>query len=59
MAKATIEEEETKFDKKSLMFSNKFSDNRDLLNAMLEDDKQYSFSEAEMKIKEFLKGEVK
>lgn len=60
-AKKEVEEikEEIKHSKEVLLTSKKFKDKRDLLNTILENDKSYTFSEVESKIKEFLEGEVK
>lgn len=51
--------QETKYSKSALTLSKRFSDNRDLLNALLVDDTEYTIAEVEEKIKNYLKGEVK
>lgn len=53
------EVQENKFSKEALLKSKRFINNRDLLNTLLENDKEYSISEVEEKIKEFLEGVVK
>lgn len=53
------EVQENKFSKEALLKSKRFVNNRDLLNTLLKNDVEYSISEAEEKIKEFLEGEVK
>lgn len=50
---------ETKFSKDKLLKSKRFADRRDLLNALLSDDKEYTIVETEEIIKEYMEGEVK
>ena len=50
--------DEVKFTKEQLIVSVRFSDNSDLLNALLEDGKQYSVSEVDGKINKYMKGKV-
>lgn len=62
--KASVEEVaevkvESKFSKSQLINSQRFSKRRDLLNAVLKDDEQYSIAEAQAAIDKFMKGKVK
>ena len=59
--KTTVAEEnnsETKYTKVALVGSKRFEARRDLLNAILEDGKKYTISEAENKINNYLNKEV-
>lgn len=47
-----------KFEKEQLLASIRFKGQRDLLNALLDDDKEYSISEVEKLIKEYNEREV-
>lgn len=47
------------FTKEQLLNSEKYRNKRDILRAVLEDDKKYSIAEADKQIENFLKGEVK
>lgn len=49
---------ENKFTKKQLISSKLFRNNQDVLSAMLEDNKEYSESEAQEIIEKFMKGKV-
>ena len=51
--------EETKFVKSQIISSDKYKNRADLLNVLLEDDKEYTLSEIEKKIEDFLGREVK
>lgn len=51
--------EETKFVKSQIISSDKYKNRADLLNVLLEDDKEYTLSEIEKKIEDFLSREVK
>lgn len=51
--------EEKKFSKNSLVNSKKYVDKKVLLNILLEDEKMYSFKEAEKIIEDYLKKGVK
>lgn len=46
------------FSKSQLVKSNRFNREADLLNALLQDNKQYTISEVEKKILDFKKGKV-
>lgn len=50
---------EIKFSKEQLVKSKKFSGQKDLLNTILEDDKQYTLDEVVSKVEKYLKGKVK
>ena len=47
------------FNKKQLIVSKRFRDKKDLLNALLQENKLYAVSEAEEMIEIYLKGTVK
>ena len=47
-----------KFSKMQIVNSKRFKENRDLLSAILEDDRVYTLEEIEVRIKEFKKGKV-
>ena len=51
-------EEVLKFSKKALAESNTYRDRKDLVNALLEDDKEYTHKETDDIIKNFLEREV-
>ena len=51
--------EETKFVKTQIISSDKYKNRADLLNVLLEDDKEYTLSEIEKKLEDFLSREVK
>ena len=57
--KGVKEVEETVFDKHQLVSSKKFMNSKDVLSALLEDDKEYSESEVNEIIENFMKGKVK
>lgn len=57
-AKAAAAEEKT-FSKEQLLSCERFSGRRDILNALLEDGRLYTASEAEKKTEKFMKGQVK
>ena len=64
MAKEVKEIKETdnleiKFSKEQLVKSKKFSGQKDLLNTILEDDKQYTLDEVVSRVKKYMKGKVK
>lgn len=50
---------ESLFSKGQLQASKKFANRRDLLEVLLEDDKQYSISAVEGMVEKFMKGKVK
>ena len=51
--------EETKFVKSQIISSDKYKNRSDLLNVLLEDDKEYTLSEIEKKLEDFLSREVR
>ena len=51
--------DETKFAKSQIIGSDKYKNRADLLNVLLKDDKEYTLSEIEKKIEDFLSREVK
>lgn len=51
--------EETKFVKSQIISSDKYKNRADLLNVLLEDDKEYTLSEIDKKLEDFLGMEVK
>ena len=51
-------ETDLKFSKKALAESNTYRDRKDLVNALLEDDKEYTHKETDDIIKNFLEREV-
>ena len=62
MAKVKAEKKEVKenkFSKEQLLKSQKYKDERDLINALLKEDKKYSLSDVDKLIDDFMKGKVK
>lgn len=57
-AKKTAGNSPPKFSKEQLVHSDRFARRRDLLNALLRDDKLYTITEAETMIQQYLKGKV-
>lgn len=55
---AKKETEEIRFMKSDLLRSKRFIDKTDLVSAVLDDDRSYSFIEAENEIKDYLEGKV-
>ena len=51
--------EETKFVKSQIISSDKYKNRADLLNVLLEDDKEYALSDVDKKLENFLDKEVK
>lgn len=49
---------ESKFSKEELLSAVRFANRRDLLQAVLEEDKKYSISEVDKKIKDFYERKV-
>lgn len=49
---------EVKFTKRALVSCKKLREQRDIVSALLEDDKVYTISEVERMIEQFLKGKV-
>lgn len=50
---------EVKFSKIQLVQSKRFSGQKDLLNTVLDDDKEYTLDEVVSKVEKYLKGKVK
>lgn len=59
MAEKKQPEQETAYGKQQLIESNKYSRKRDLITALLEDGKSYTFSQVDAIVDKFLKGKVK
>lgn len=61
MAKAstTAKAAVPKHSKEQLLRSNRYAHRRDLIGALLEDDKQYTLAEVDTAIDNFMKGKVK
>lgn len=51
--------DETKFIKSQIIGSDKYKNRADLLNVLLEDDKEYTLSDVDNKLENFLDKEVK
>ena len=51
--------DETKFVKSQIIGSDKYKNRADLLNVLLEDGKEYTLSDVDKKLEEFLGKEVK
>lgn len=51
--------DEYRFTKGELLKSSRYSNQRDVLNAVLDNDKRYLFTEVDKLIEKFMKGEVK
>ncbi|HBF0844953.1 TPA: hypothetical protein KNP24_003768 [Clostridioides difficile] len=56
MSKTLSKEDGYKFTKEQIVNSKKYVNRKDLLNAILKEDKLYSFSEVENMINNFMKG---
>ncbi|HEK4613531.1 hypothetical protein BGV10_13110 [Clostridioides difficile] len=56
MSKTLSKEENYKFTKEQIVNSKRYVNRKDLLNAILKEDKLYSFSEVENMINNFMKG---
>ncbi len=50
---------EIKFSKSQLVESKRFSGQKDLLNTILEDNKEYTLEEVVSKVEKYMKGKVK
>ena len=51
--------DETKFVKSQIIGSDKYKNRADILNVLLEDDKEYTLSDVDKKLEDFLGKEVK
>ena len=56
---AAAEKAERCFSKAQLVSSERFRDRRDIISALLEDDKRYAAEDAEKMIEAYMKGKVK
>lgn len=56
--KEKIKKNEIKYTKDSILRSIKFSERRDILDVILENDKEYTLKEVEDKLNEFMEGVV-
>ncbi|MGG5437598.1 hypothetical protein [Clostridioides difficile] len=56
LSKTLSKEENYKFTKEQIVNSKRYVNRKDLLNAILKEDKLYSFSEVENMINNFMKG---
>ncbi|HFL3656001.1 TPA: hypothetical protein ACG3P3_003759 [Clostridioides difficile] len=56
LSKTLSKEDGYKFTKEQIVNSKKYVNRKDLLNAILKEDKLYSFSEVENMINNFMKG---
>lgn len=54
-----VEKIECSYSKEQLVKAERFKDRKDLLNAILSDDKQYTIEDVEQLMDDFLKGKVK
>lgn len=50
---------ENLFSKEQLLHAERFQDRRDIINALLAPDKQYTVKQAEQMMEEYMKGRVK
>lgn len=50
---------EIKFSKSQLVESKRFSGQKDLLNTILEDGKEYTLDEVDSRVEKYMKGKVK
>lgn len=57
--KGTDQQEEPQFSKQQLLVSERFRERKDLVNALLSMDKQYTVKTVEQMIEEYRKGQVK
>ena len=53
-----VPEKAAKFSKEQILGAARYAKRRDLLYALLEDDKTYSFEEVDARIKKFMEGKV-
>lgn len=54
-----LEKVKGEFSKEQLLSSKRFQDRRDIVNALLSPDKQYTVEAVEQKIENYMKGKVK
>lgn len=58
MVKTDAAESAAKFSKEQLLKSRRYANRRDLLGALLSDEKRYTLKEVDAAIKTFMKGKV-
>lgn len=58
MATKTKKEDEVLYSKEQIIASKKYSNRKDILNVLLKDDEEYSFSRIDEIIEEFMNKEV-
>ncbi len=56
MSKTLSKEDDYKFTKEQIVNSKKYVNRKDLLNAILEENELYSFSQVDDRINKFMKG---
>lgn len=59
MEKVQAMEVEKKFSKEQIVSSDKYCKYRDLVNALLDDEKKYTFETVDNLIEKYMKGQVK
>ena len=57
--KTTETKQEIMFTKEQILASNKYANRRDVLGAILSDDKTYTFEKVDSLLEKFMKGKVK
>lgn len=57
--KKEVQNDVTMYTKEQIVTSIKYTNRRDLLNSVLEDNRSYSFEEVDTAINKFMKGTVK
>jgi len=58
MATKTKKDDEVLYSKEQIIASKKYSNRKDILNVLLKDDEEYSFSKIDEIIEEFMNKEV-
>ena len=58
MATKTKKDDEILYSKEQIILSKKYSNRKDILNVLLKDDEEYSFSRIDEIIEEFMNKEV-
>lgn len=54
-----VQKKESKFTKEQIVVAKRFQHQRDLVTAVLDDDKQYTMTEVETLMEKYMKGKVK
>ena len=57
--KTTEKKQENAFTKEQILASDKYANRRDVLGAILSDDKTYTFEKVDSLLEKFMKGKVK